>query len=523
MAKTVRVIPATINQATMTPINSLARRKVAGYARVSTDLDEQQSSYEAQVSYYTAYINSRADWEFVEVYTDEGISATSTKHREGFQRMVNDALDGKIDLIVTKSVSRFARNTVDSLSTIRKLMEHGTEVFFEKENIWTFDSKGELLLTIMSSLAQEESRSISENVKWGQRKKAADGKYSLPYDHILGYNRGPNGEPVVDEEQAKIVRRIYGLFLEGYSRLKVAKILTAEGIPTPAGKKNWSENTIYGILTNELYMGDKILQKTYTVDFLHKERLKNTGQVPMYHVEQDHEAIIPPETFRRVQDEIERRRTGPHTGNTIFSGKIFCGDCGKFYGPKVWHSNDKYRRVVWQCDHKYHGQRTCRTPHLYEDKLQAAFVQICGKLTVGRGEVVANLREVQAAVGGIENLEKEKAGLLFERDRCAERLQALIDQNAKVVQDQKAYTEQYDELYKRYTAAEERLAKIEKSIQGKEARIRQIDDFITAVEKMPNKVTEFQNDLWATLVDHVTVYRQKEVVFTMTNGMEIKL
>ena len=192
MAKTVRVIPATINRVTLEPISSTAKRKVAGYARVSTDLEEQQSSYEAQVSYYTNYIKSRDDWEFVDVYTDEGISATSTKHRDGFQRMVEDALDGKIDLIVTKSVSRFARNTVDSLSTIRTLKEHGTEVYFEKENIWTFDSKGELLLTIMSSLAQEESRSISENVRWGQRKKAADGKYTLPFERFLGYDKGKN-------------------------------------------------------------------------------------------------------------------------------------------------------------------------------------------------------------------------------------------------------------------------------------------------------------------------------------------
>lgn len=177
MAQNVRVIPATLNRATQAPIASAAKRKVAGYARVSTDLEEQQTSYEAQVDYYTHYIQGREDWEFVSVYTDEGISATSTRHREGFQKMVEDALAGRIDLIVTKSVSRFARNTVDSLTTIRKLKEHGTEVFFEKENIWTFDSKGELLLTIMSSLAQEESRSISENVRWGQRKKFSDGKY----------------------------------------------------------------------------------------------------------------------------------------------------------------------------------------------------------------------------------------------------------------------------------------------------------------------------------------------------------
>ena len=501
MAKTVRVIPATINRVTLEPISSTAKRKVAGYARVSTDLEEQQSSYEAQVSYYTNYIKSRDDWEFVDVYTDEGISATSTKHREGFQRMVEDALDGKIDLIVTKSVSRFARNTVDSLSTIRTLKEHGTEVYFEKENIWTFDSKGELLLTIMSSLAQEESRSISENVRWGQRKKAADGKYTLPFERFLGYDKGPDGAPVINEEQAVIVRRIYGLYLQGYSVLKIAKILTAEKIPTPAGKAKWSDQTVHSILTNEVYMGDKILQKTYSLDFLHN---------------------IPPATFQRVQDEMERRRSGPHTGDTIFSGKIFCGDCGKFYGPKVWHSNDKYRRVIWQCAHKYHGQRTCTTPHVYEDGIKEAFIRVCNQLGDGRDEVVTNLREVQAIIGGTETLGKQKVILLRERDHYAELLQNLIDQNARVAQDQKAYSEQYDGLYKRYASAETELQELEKSIQSKEMRQRQIAEFIAAVEALPETVSEFQSDLWATLVDHVTVYGKKDVRFTMTNGTEIR-
>ena len=521
MAKTVRVIPATINRVTMEPISATTKRKVAGYARVSTDLEEQQSSYEAQVSYYTDYIRGRDDWEFVDVYTDEGISATSTKHREGFQRMVEDALDGKIDLIVTKSVSRFARNTVDSLSTIRKLKEHGTEVYFEKENIWTFDSKGELLLTIMSSLAQEESRSISENVRWGQRKKAADGKYTLPFDHFLGYDKGPDGTPVVNKEQAAIVRRIYGLYLQGYSVLKIAKILTADGIPSPAGKKKWNDQTVHSILTNETYMGDKILQKTYSLDFLHKERIRNKGEVPMYHVEQDHEAIIPPETFQRVQDEMERRRSGPHTGETIFSGKIFCGDCGKFYGPKVWHSNDKYRKVIWQCAHKYHGQRTCTTPHVYEDWIKEAFIQVCNKLGDGRNEVIGNLREVQAIIGGTETLGQQKVILLRERDHYAELLQDLIDQNARVAQDQKAYSEQYDALYKQYAEAETKLQALEKSIQSKEMRQRQIAEFIAAVEALPETVSDFQSDLWATLVDHVTIYGKKDVRFTMTNGVEI--
>lgn len=208
MAKRVTTIMPTLVRFTEAPIAEHRKRKVAAYARVSTDSDEQFTSYEAQIDYYTQYIKARDDWEFVQVYTDEGITGTSTKHREGFKQMVADALEGKIDLIVTKSVSRFARNTVDSLTTIRQLKDKGVECFFEKENIWTFDGKGELLITIMSSLAQEESRSISENCTWGQRKRMADGRVSVPFDHFLGYERGENGELVINEEQAKTVVRL---------------------------------------------------------------------------------------------------------------------------------------------------------------------------------------------------------------------------------------------------------------------------------------------------------------------------
>ena len=215
--------PVTRSMFTAMPIASVARRRVAAYARVSTDSDEQFTSYEAQIDYYTRYIRARDDWEFVRVYTDEGISGVNTKNRDGFNEMLRDAMDGKIDLIVTKSVSRFARNTVDSLVAVRNLKEHGTEVFFEKENIWTLDSKGELLITIMSSLAQEESRSISENVTWGMRKRFADGKVSMPYKRFLGYDKGEDGRPVINEAEARIVRFIFRLFLEEERRRASAK------------------------------------------------------------------------------------------------------------------------------------------------------------------------------------------------------------------------------------------------------------------------------------------------------------
>ncbi len=281
--KKVTVIPASIPQFSLNTVQRKSRRKVAGYARVSTDKDEQFSSYEAQVDYYTSYIKSRDDWEFVEVYTDEGISGTSTRNREGFKRMIADALSGKIDLILTKSVSRFARNTVDSLTTIRQLKEKGVEVYFEKENIHTFDSKGEMLITIMSSLAQEESRSISENITWGVRKRFADGKVTVPYKSFLGYDKGEDGNLIINEKEADIIRMIYGLFLAGKSVNGIAADLTDMKIPTPRGNTRWNPSTVRSILTNEKYTGDAILQKTYCPDFLTKKRKINHGEVPKYH------------------------------------------------------------------------------------------------------------------------------------------------------------------------------------------------------------------------------------------------
>ena len=251
---------------------------------------------------------AHADWQFVGVYADEGISGLNTKNRDGFNRMVADALDGKIDLIVTKSVSRFARNTVDSLTIIRKLKDAGCECFFEKENIYTFDGKGELLLTIMSSLAQEESRSISENVTWGQRKRFADGKVSLPYGHFLGYEKGPDGLPQIVPEEAEIVRDIYRMFMGGLSTNAIAKRLTGQAIPTPAGKDTWRRQTVESILRNEKYKGSALLQKRFTVDFLQKKMKVNEGEVPQYYVEHSHPAIILPEEWEKVQLELARRR-----------------------------------------------------------------------------------------------------------------------------------------------------------------------------------------------------------------------
>ena len=341
-------IPPRLNPATFAPLESVEKRKVAGYARVSTDSEEQKTSYTAQVDYYTKFIKERIDWEFVGVYTDEGISATNTRHREGFNRMIADALNGKIDLIVTKSVSRFARNTVDSLTTIRKLKEKGVEVFFQKENIYTLDSKGELLLTIMSSLSQEESRSISENVTWGQRKRMADGKVSLPYSHFLGYRKGKDGIPEIVPEEAEIVRYIYRSFMEGKTPNHIAECLTFKHIPTPAGKEIWSPSTIESILTNEKYIGNLMLQKYYRNNHIEKKKTRNQGELQKYYVEEAHEPIIDLETFAKAQAILaQRHEQYTHDGATNrypLSGLIICGLCGKNYQRKQLPQG-----IIWMC------------------------------------------------------------------------------------------------------------------------------------------------------------------------------
>ena len=328
---------------------------------------------------------------------DEGISGVSTKDREGFNRMISDAQAGKIDLIVTKSVSRFARNTVDSLTTVRKLKENGVEVYFEKENIRTLDSKGELLITIMSSLAQEESRSISENVTWGQRKRFADGKVSMAYKQFLGYRKGPDGLPEIDPEQAEVVRKIYRLFMAGKTIGYICKQLEAEGIPTPGGKTKWQSQTVNSILTNEKYKGSALLQKTYTVDFLTKTMKVNEDEVPQYYVECSHPAIIEPSEWEAVQVEVARRKKlgRRHDCFTPFSGKVICGDCGGVYGSKIWHSNSKYRRVIWQCNRKFKNETRCTTPHVDEEILKERFLQAVSEYMADPEERIEVLRSVK--------------------------------------------------------------------------------------------------------------------------------
>lgn len=523
MAK-VTTIPATITRFTAAPISEKKKRRTAAYARVSTDSEEQLTSYTAQVDYYTNYIRGRDDWEFVEVYTDEGITGTNTKHREGFKRMVADALAGKIDLIVTKSVSRFARNTVDSLTTVRQLKEKGVEIYFEKENIWTLDSKGELLITIMSSLAQEESRSISENCTWGQRKRFADGKVTVPFKRFLGYDRGPDGNLVLNKDEAVIIRRIYSMFLQGMTPHVIASKLTSDGIKSPGGKDKWNAGAVRSILTNEKYKGDALLQKSYTVDFLTKKKKVNEGEIPQYYVEGNHEAIIQPEIFELVQQELERRKNsrGRHSGVHLFSSKIKCGQCGEWYGSKVWHSNSKYRRVIWQCNHKYDGEEKCSTPHLTEDEIKTMFVSAVNKLISNKDAVLAPSRASLDIAFDTSALEAETEELQSEIMVTSDLIQKCICENAHVALDQTEYQKRYDGLVHRYDEAKAKLDAITEQIADKKARRGTIEEFLKVLREQDGLVTDFQTNLWCGLVDFMTVYSADDVRITFKNGAEIK-
>ena len=523
MAKNITVIPATLDRHTGIPSHMHHKRRVAGYARVSTDSEEQLTSYEAQVDYYTQYIQANPDWQFVAVYTDEGISATNTKRRDGFNRMVQDALDGKIDLIVTKSVSRFARNTVDSLTTVRKLKEKGVEVYFQKENIYTLDSKGELLITIMSSLAQEESRSISENVTWGQRKRFADGKVTMPYRHFLGYCKGADGLPEIVPEEAELVQRIYKLFMQGKTAHAIAKILTAEGIPTPAGKEKWQASTIESILQNEKYRGDARLQKKFTVDFLQKKMKVNEGEVPQYYVENSHPAIIEPEEWNLVQAEFSRRKAlgSRYSSSSVFSSMIICGDCGSAYGSKVWHSTSKYRRTIWQCNDKFKGEHRCTTPHLYEKDIKELFLRAFSRLMADREHILEDIRLVQATLCDCTELDAQQTALAEEMEIISELIRQCIEENTVKVQNQTEYLERYDRHTQRYEKLKQRYEAIEAERQRRKEQNDRISAFAATLAERKEIPIEFDDDLWLAAVDHVTVNADETVTFTFKSGIEI--
>lgn len=494
---------------------SLKKRRVAGYARVSTDHEDQATSYESQMRYYSEYISGRDDWEFVKMYSDEGISGTNTKLRTGFKAMVEDALNGKIDLIITKSVSRFARNTVDSLTTVRQLKEVGVEIYFEKENIWTLDSKGELLITIMSSLAQEESRSISENVTWGLRKQFAEGKVHFPYTNVLGFKAGEDGAIVVDQDEAKTVRYIFQQALIGKSPYHIAKDLTEQGIPSPSGKSHWNATTIKRMLRNEKYKGDALLQKTYTIDFLTKKKNINRGELPQYYVENNHEAIVDRETFDAVQQVLDAK--GKKSSTSIFSSKLVCGDCGHFFGSKVWHSTSKYRRVIYRCNEKYNGENRCATPHVTEKEIKQWFVLAVNQVIENKDEIIDNIK-VLCSIGSLEGIDNQIKELETETEILSQMVSRLVMENASTLQDQDEYQSKYRQLSAKYESLVEEIEELEVQKLAKSKRNKDLQDFFTGLKQQEGLLTDFDELLWETMIESITITKDSDVEITFKNG-----
>ncbi len=524
MAKQVTVIPATEARCGAPAMPGLARRRrVAAYARVSTDSDEQATSYEAQVDFYTRKIQSNPEWEFVEVYADEGVSGTSTKGREGFKRMIADALAGRIDLILTKSISRFARNTVDTLTAVRDLKAKGVEVYFEKENIYTLDSKGELLITIMGSLAQEESRSLSQNVTWGKRKRFADGKFSMAYKHFLGYRKGPDGMPEIVPEEAEIIRDIYARFLAGATPTGIAKALMAAGVKSPAGKDKWTATNVLSILTNEKYKGDALLQKTFTVDFLGHKTKKNEGEVQQWYVTGSHEAIVDPDEWELVQMELARRDSLglSYRGDSPLSGRLVCADCGSFFGPKVWHSTDKYRTVVWQCNSKFHNDERCKTPHVREEDVEAAFVRAYNSLAPIREAVIGDLETIISAIESPESLQPMIDEASNEAGLIAAAARDLIARNAAGGMAKADFDAEYAKLDVRYKEAEARLRELEEKQRSAAARRARASAFASAYRKSKKTIDVWDQGLWCLMVETVKVHSDGRLEFVFRNGQAV--
>ena len=426
---------------------------------------------------------------------------------------MSDALSGKIDLILTKSVSRFARNTVDSLTSVRELKANGIEVYFEKENIWTFDSKGELLITIMSSLAQEESRSISENVKWGIRKRFQEGKPRFPYAS-LGYRKGADGNPEIVEEEAEIVRFIFSEFLLGRSISSIAKSLTDKGIPTPHGKRKWSISAVKSMLRAERYTGSFTMQKTFTEDFISKKHVVNEGQLPMYHVEDNHPAIITHEMFAAAQDEfIRRAEDGTKKESAdIFASRLICGKCGSFYGRKTWHSTDQYTKRIWQCNEKYRTRdkesRKNHAPKLSEDEIKRA-------ATAGMNKVIADRDRII-----IDRLLKEKNRLAGIMNEMAEKADSILSWNSST---DEASNPEYAEVKASFEAAENELKSVESQIMRIRAQRASYRLVLRALENNSEQFEAFSEDLWISLVDRMVVYSKEDIRLILKDGSEIKI
>ena len=507
--------------------------RVAAYCRVSTELEEQESSYEAQVEYYTRKIQETENWKLAGIYADDGKSATNTKKRDDFKAMIKDAESGKIDMILTKSVSRFARNTVDSLLTIRKLKEKNVAVVFEKEGVNTLDGTGEILITILSSLAQEESRNISENTRWGVVRKFEKGKVIVNHNKFMGYTKNENGDLVIVPKEAEIVRLVFRLYLEGYSTGKIAKYLEEQKIKTATGLEKWHDTVVLKMLRNEKYMGDALLQKTYTVDFMTKKKVMNKGIVPQYYVEDDHEAIIPKDLFYRVQEELARRASvnksavtrkknmkSKYSSEYALTGILLCGECGQEYRRVTWARNGK-KKIVWRCSNRLtNGTKYCKdSVTLEEGILNRTVMEAIHRITCNDGNFASALRQNVIRVIGSYGREQEPDEYDEKIKAKQEEMVSLIAENAAI----SSYTDEFDERYRRIaeeisTLKEEQLEarRKKKLAESYNRRVQDMDNFL---KQQTYQMPEFDNDLVRRLIANIKVVSADKLLIQFQSGI----
>ena len=510
--------------------------RVAAYCRVSTDDEEQLTSYEAQKNYYTDKIMTNKEWTMAGIFADEGITGTSARKRPEFLRMIRQCKQGKIDIVLTKSISRFARNTVDCLNYVRALKELGIAVIFEKENMNTLEIDSEILITMLGAFAQSESESISANVRWGKRQAMKEGKAIINYKHLYGYRKGADGRPEIIPEQAEIVRKIYDLFLCGTPIRGILEYLSANNIPNISGESQWAKNAVSSILRNEKYCGDVLLQKTYIDDCINKKVKKNTGQLPMYLVQNHHEGIISRETFDAAQAEFARRSAGKSpskknapTGRSRYSSKyalsdrLYCGECGTRYQRCTWRNRDGSKRIVWRCVSRVdYGSKYCHnSPTLDEEPLHRAILAAINSAVKDEDSIIYNLKSA---------MEKELAPVagqqlsLSEIDNQIERLNTEFSKvlaEASKSGDQAAHSDRFREIMQKQAALKAQRDEIQGMLAESGKAATHIEQCRQAAETTPSAITEWDEALIRQVVESVTVETGNEIIVALKSGASI--
>lgn len=510
--------------------------RVAAYCRVSTDDEEQLTSYEAQKNYYTDKIMTNREWTIAGIFADEGITGTSARKRPEFLRMIRQCKQGKIDIVLTKSISRFARNTVDCLNYVRALKELGIAVIFEKENMNTLEVDSEILITMLGAFAQSESESISANVRWGIRQAMKEGKATIQYKYLYGYRKGEDGRPEIIPEQAEVVRKIYNLFLSGTPVRGIQEYLNTSAVPNINGEPKWARSAIDSILTNEKYCGDVLLQKTYIDDCINKKVKKNTGQLPMYLVQNHHEGIISRETFDAAQAELARRSAGKSpskknapTGRSRYSSKyalsdrLYCGECGTRYQRCTWRNRDGSKRIVWRCVSRVdYGNKYCHnSPTLDEEPLHRAILAAINSTVKGKDSIIYNLKSA---------MEKELAPVagqqlsLSEIDSQLEQLNTEFSKalaEASESGDQAVHSDRFREIMQKQTALKAQRNKIQGMLVESGKAATHIEQCRQAAESIPATITEWDEALIRQVVESVTVEMDSKLAVQTKSGTEI--